>query len=297
MSLRVKCLLYLVATAILWSMSGVLIKSIDWNPLAIASSRSFVAMLTIAFLARKTIDWSLPNKPQWVGAICMALLSAFFVIATKLTTAANAILLQYTAPVWVALLAPLILHERTNRRDWFFILIVFAGMGLFFIDHLSTEGLLGMFFAILSGVAFAGLSISIRYVKDNQPFKLMIYGNMLMLAAGLFFWRPPWPSPTGISLILFAGVVQFGISYYLFTLASKEATSLELVLITMIEPILNPVWVFLIVGEKPGLWSMLGGAVVVLTVTSWSVLKVIKPTPALPANLAVAAEENNEKSA
>jgi len=281
MTLRTKSLLLLLAAAAFWSLSGVLVKSINWNPMALASSRSMVACLTIMFLSRRSLDMSLPNKGQWLGAFFMALVSVTFVAATKLTTAANAILLQYTAPVWVAIFAPLVLRERTSGRDWFFIAVVFGGMGLFFMDSVSGEGFWGIILAIISGMAFAGLPMALRYVKDDQPFKCLIYGNLLVMAVGLPFWKAPWPDSTDILLIIVAGVVQYGLPYYLYAMASKGVTTLEMVLITALEPILNPVWVFLAIGERPGMWSIIGGAVVMSTITTWSVLKTVRPSPAL----------------
>ncbi len=281
MNVRTKCLFYLVATATLWSISGVLIKSIDWNPLAIASGRSFIAAITISILARKTMVWSRPGRAQVVGAVFFTLVSVGFCIATKLTTAANAVLLQYTAPVWVAILAPLVLRERTCGRDWVFIVIAFSGMVMFFMDSLSAEGFWGLVIAMINGVFFAGLAISLRYVKGVPPFQSIIYGNLLTAALGLFFWRPPWPDMTGFFFLLIIGVFQLGISFYLFALATEGASSLEMVLITALEPILNPIWVFIFIGERPGHWSLVGGVVVLTTVTAWSVLKTLRPSPAL----------------
>ncbi len=281
MTLRSKCVLYLVITAVLWSSSGVVIKSVHWNPLALASFRSLAAALTIMFLARRSLDWTPPDRGQWVGAVFLALVSIFFVSATKLTTAANAILLQYTAPVWVALAAPLILRERTSGRDWFFILLTFIGMGLFFKDSLSSEGFWGIVLGIMSGLAFAGLALSLGYTKKRQPMKIMVYGNFLAFLAGLLFWRPPWPSAAEFGILIVAGALQFGLAYYLYTLASVGVTTLEMVLITALEPVLNPIWVFLVVGEQPGFWALVGGGMVLVTITAWSALKTIRPSPAV----------------
>ncbi|MDR2945418.1 MAG: DMT family transporter [Candidatus Adiutrix sp.] len=281
MSLRTKSLLFLLAAASLWSLSGVLVKTIDWNPLALASSRSLVAGFTIIFLTRRTLDRRPPSRPQWWGAVFMALVGLTFVSATKLTTAANAILLQYTAPVWVAIFAPLVLRERTSGRDWFFIALTFGGMAMFFMDSVSAEGFWGIILAIMSGLAFAALPMALRYVKDDQPFKCLIYGNFLLFLVGLPFWRAPYPDLGDVGLIIFAGVVQYGLPYYLYALASKGVSTLEMVLVTALEPILNPIWVFLAIGEQPGLWSLIGGAVVLLTITAWSVLKTVRPSPAV----------------
>lgn len=251
-----------------------IIKSVEWNPGAIAAARSLAAILTIAVLARKELDFSPPARLEWLGAFFLAFLSLSFVTATKLTTAANAILIQYTAPVWVAIAAPLLLRERTSGRDWFFIGLVFFGMTLFFKDSLSAEGKWGIASAIASSLFFAGVALVLRIARDGRPMKIMLYGNFLLILTGLWFWRPPWPSAGDWALMALAGVVQFGLPYYLYTLASRGASSLELVLITTLEPILNPVWVFMLLGEKPGLWSIIGGTVVLLTVTVWSILKI-----------------------
>ena len=258
-----------------------LVKSIDWNPMALSSSRSLVALLTILWLSRRNLDLRPPDKRQWLGAALLMVTSVTFVIATKLTTAANVILLQYTSPVWVAIFAPLLVRERTSGRDWLFIGIAFIGMALFFQDALSAEGIWGLVLAIVCGMAVAGLAIELRYNKHNQPMKLMIYGNILVVLVGLPFWGPPWPSAGDVGLIIVAGVFQYGLAYYLYTLASAGVTSLEMVLVTALEPILNPVWVFLVIGERPGPWALVGGAVVLITVTVWSVLKTIYPSPAL----------------
>ncbi|MDR0882299.1 MAG: DMT family transporter [Candidatus Adiutrix sp.] len=274
---RTKCLILLVITATLWSMAGVIIKSVTWSAPAIASFRSLGAALTIAFLARKTLDYRRPDRGQWLTAILLALVSITFVWANKLTTAANAILLQYTAPVWVALAAPLILRERTSGRDWLFILVALGGMGLFFKDALSPEGLGGILLAIMSGLIFAGLALSLRWNRGRggQPLKSMVLGNLLLAGLGLFCWRPPWPSPGEFGLLIIAGAFQFGLPYYLYALASAGVSSLELVLVTALEPIMNPIWVFLVVGERPGGWSIIGGAVVLATITVWSLLKTL----------------------
>ena len=280
MSPHGKSLLLLVCTTLLWSTSGVLIKSIDWNPLAISSSRSLVAALVIAFLARNQISWKRPDAGQLTGGVFLALVSVSFVSATKLTTAANVIFLQYMAPVWVAILAPLILKEPTARRDWFFIALTFSGLGMFFMDSLSMEGFWGIILAIFCGLCFAAMAITVRVVKDSRPFQSMIYGNIMVAVLGLFFIRPPWPSAGEVGLLIFAGVIQYGLPFYLYAKACAGVSSLELVLVTSLEAVFNPLWVFLIINERPGNWALVGGSVVLAAVTAWSVVKILKPLPA-----------------
>ncbi|MDR2504304.1 MAG: DMT family transporter [Deltaproteobacteria bacterium] len=271
---RARSLILLAAAAMLWSTSGLIIKSVDWTPLGMASMRSAFAIPILLFFNRgRLVPPCLPSPAQVVGALCLAMVSASFIAANKLTTAANAILLQYSAPVWVALAAPLFLRERTRAGDWFFISLTFGGMSLFFMDALSMEGLMGNLLAVVSGVFYAGLSMALRCESGDEKGMSMLYGNILLALTGAIFWRPPWPSAQDVLLLALAGFFQFGLPYYLFSLASRGATALEMVLLTTLEPVLNPIWVFVGLGETPGAHALLGGAVVLGSVILWSVLK------------------------
>ncbi|MDL2260459.1 DMT family transporter [Deltaproteobacteria bacterium OttesenSCG-928-K17] len=279
MNLHLKSVLLLFATAALWSTAGVMIKSVDWSPQAIASLRSLVAGLAIMVMAGKDMRWTKPDRIELIGAVCLAVLSLAFVMATKMTTAANAIFIQYSAPVWVAVAAPLFLGERTSGRDWFFIILVLVGLSCFFKDSLSIENYKGNLAALVSSFCFAGVALTVRLAKDGGPLRLTVYGCLLLGISGLFFCRPPWPPPEQLGLVAVAGVLQFGLPYYLYALASRGVSSLELVLIPALEPVLNPLWVLLVVGEKPGLWAVIGGAIVLASITARSVLKVSGPRP------------------
>ncbi|MDR1041076.1 MAG: DMT family transporter [Deltaproteobacteria bacterium] len=263
----------LALTALLWSSSGILVKSVQWHPMAVASARGLISGITIWILSAEGFRPGRLTRLHVVSGACLCLLSVCFIAAMKLTTAANTVILQFTAPVWVALLAPLVLKERTRPRDWAFISVIFGGIFLFFLDRLSPGGMLGNLLACVSGVFFAGLALSMRLVRDDSPVQGMILGNFMCFLAGLWFWRPPYPDATGALMLLLLGVFQLGISYWLYTLALPRAGALELVMITMLEPILSPLWVFLVMGERPGPWALAGGAVVLGSVFGWSVLK------------------------
>jgi drug/metabolite transporter (DMT)-like permease len=208
------------------------------------------------------------SRAQLIGAAGYAACTITFCVATKLTTAANAILLQYTAPVWVALFAAWFLGERATRADWITIAVVLGGMTLFFADSLELSAVLGNSIAVLSGVCFAGMTIALRKQKDGSPVESIILGNLLAFAIGL-----PWilPAPAlslhGWISLLTLGVVQLGISYWLYARAIKHVTALEAVLIPVIEPILNPIWVLLMMGEKPSRFALVGGVIVLGAVT------------------------------
>lgn len=261
---------FLVLAALCWSLGGLLIKSVNWPPLAVAGGRGFVAALFLLVTNRR-LQFRF-SRAQVIGAIGYAACTVTFCTATKLTTAANAILLQYTAPVWVALFGAWLLHEPATRADWGTIVLVLAGMTLFFADGLDVTAVLGNSIAVLSGVCFAAMTIALRRQKDGSPVESIILGNLLAFLIGLpWIVRAPALSATGWAALLTLGVVQLGISYWLYARAIRHVTALEAVLIPVIEPILNPIWVLLTLGEQPTVLALCGGAIVLGAVT-WRAL-------------------------
>jgi len=262
---KVRALLLLVLTALLWSSGGLLIKSVNWNPLAIAGVRSAIAaLILLAALRKPKITWS---RAQIGGAFAYAAMVVMLVTATKLTTAANAILLQYTAPVYVGLFGAWILKERTRFLDWITIIAILGGMVLFFLDHLSIQGVMGNLAGAASGISFAAFTIFMRMQKNGSPLETVLLGNILTAIIGLPFMFQSTPDMYGWINLALLGVFQLGISYILYSIAIKYVTALESILIAMLEPILNPVWVFLQLGEAPGQMAMIGGFIVLAAVT------------------------------
>lgn len=265
MEKRTKAIIYLIITAVLWSLGGVLIKSVKWNPIAIAGARSAISsLLILAYIRKPKFTWS---SDQILAAIFYAGTVILFVTANKLTTAANAILLQYGAPIYVAILGSIILKERTTISDWITIAVVIFGMFLFFLDELQPGSLLGNIVAILSGIAFALYIIFMRKQKDKSPIESTLLGNILTAIIGLPFMLSSSPTESSWIGIILLGTVQLGLSYILYSIAIKEVTALEAILIPIIEPILNPIWVFLVMGEVPGRWAFIGGAIILASVT------------------------------
>ncbi len=169
--------LLIILAAILWSSSGLLVKVITWSPLAILGARSLIAsgvfLLYLRRWPRRITRWQMAGAAGYLGA------QFFFITATKLTTAANAIFLQYTAPVYVSVLAYWLLGERPHRADWLTMAVIFVGLGLFFGDQLSLTGALGNGAAILSGVAMALMTVSLRAQKSGTPAETILIGNLL----------------------------------------------------------------------------------------------------------------------
>jgi drug/metabolite transporter (DMT)-like permease len=270
---RIGALGLLVLAAALWSASGVLVKGIQWSPVAIASGRGLLAGLTMSYLLPGGFRPGRLNKTQVLSGFCLAILSICYVSALKLTTAANAIVLQYTAPFWVAILAPLALGEKTSGRDWLFIGLIFGGVVLFFLDGLSPAGFWGNILALVSGFFFGLQALLLRARNNYLPAGGLILGNYLTFLLGLWAWFGPWPGLKDWLFLILLGVFQMGAPYYLYALAAPKVTSLEMVLVTMLEPVLNPVWVYFVYGEAPGSFAFLGGLVVIGSVLLWSFLK------------------------
>lgn len=271
MSPHRKASLQLVAAAVLWSLGGLMIKELDWHPLGISSVRCFLAALFVLALLRGRPRFTF-SRGQILASLFYAGGAIGFVTATKLTSAANAILLQYTSPLWVALLAPRLLGEPTQKRDWLFMGLILAGMALFFVESLSASGLAGNLTALATGLCVACLAMSLRGEPQASSTPIFL-GNLLAALVCLPFVRPPWPSAHDWLLLLVMGTLQLGLPYYLYSLAIRQVSALEATLLPMIEPVLNPIWVMLFLGERPGGWALAGGGVVLASVAAWGVLR------------------------
>src|SRR5512143_3629130 len=176
---RRRAILFLVLAAVLWSTGGFMIKASDWQPISILTGRCiFSATVLLIYLRRFPTRWT-----GWklVAAAAHVMTSFLFVTSTKLTTAANAIFLQYTAPVYIVLLGIWFLKERPTRNDWLSMVIIFAGMLLFFGDALSLNGLHGNLLAILSGVSMAVMTVALRAQKDGAPAESILMGQLVLI--------------------------------------------------------------------------------------------------------------------
>jgi len=270
MSERRKAVAALLGAALLWSLGGVLIKWVDWHPMAIMGARSLIATgLTYALLRGKVRRI---GRVELAAALAYAVTVAMYVSAVKLTTAANAILLQYTAPVWIALAGGWALGERTTRGDWVVLAVALLGMLLFFRQGLRAEGFVGNLLAALSGVTYAATMVLLRKQRDADPLSAILLGNVVAALIGLpFAIGQPLPSAQGWLGLALLGIVQQGLSYGLYSYAIRHVTALESALILTIEPILNPIWVALAIGEYPDAGALVGGALVVAAVTARAV--------------------------
>jgi drug/metabolite transporter (DMT)-like permease len=266
-------ILAMAVTALLWSIAGLFIKVIDWNPIAIAGMRSFIASFVIlAYLKRPRINFSFP---QTAAAVANAATMLLFVSANKTTTAANAILLQYVAPVLTAFLGAALLKERTRAEHFVAFPLVAAGMIVMFFDELGGGKLLGNVLAVMSAVTFSLYFVFMRMQKDGSPLESILLSHWL--TAGIcvivsLFLPVPRITPESIAAIAVLGIIQIGLSAILFSIAIKRVSAVSANLIAVIEPVFNPVWVFLALGEAPSTEALVGGAIIMLAVTGASII-------------------------
>jgi len=263
---RKKAILYLVTASILWSIGGLFIKLVDWNPMAIAGARSGIAAIVMLLYLKKPIIRL--GKKKFLGACTYASLLIFFVTANKLTTSANAILLQFTAPIWVLLFSKFFLKEKIKKYDIVTIIFVMFGMILFFIGDLKSGNRIGNFIAILSGISMAGMVIFLKLLKDDSPVEMTFLGNIITFIIAFPFFFLSVPSLNSILVLLILGIFQLGISYIFYVLAIKYVSPIEAILIPVLEPLLNPVWVFLFTRETPGTYAFIGGAIVIIVIVT-----------------------------
>ncbi len=262
---RYKGIILAAIASTMWSTGGIFVKLVDWNPVSIAGLRSFIAALVMLTYIKKPKFTK--SKPQILGTITTCTTMLCFIMANKLTTSANAILLQYTAPIFVAILGVWILKEKIRWYDILSITVVFLGMILFFIDNVNIGNTFGNIIAILSGFSLACMTISLRLQKDGSVIDTTFFGNILTFIIAIpFFIFNPLSDIKSIIIIIIMGVFQLGIPYIFYVQSTRYLTALEAILITVMEPLLNPLWVYIFAGEKPGTYAVIGGIVVIVTV-------------------------------
>ena len=266
-------MLEMLLCATLWSIAGIFIKLIPWNGFAVASARSLVAGLTIAvymLISRKRFVLS---KKTLLAGLLSASVYICFVCANKLTTAANAIVLQFTSPVFIVVFSALLFGTKVKKADVTVVLFTLAGIALCFLDQLRGGYLVGNCVAVLAGMFMAGMYMSVGELEGEERFSGILLGQSFTFLAGLpalIITKPELTAAAVLSVIIL-GVFQLGISYILYIKASRYCPPLACCLLGAVEPLLNPVWVMLFDGETPGVLALAGGIIVVGSVTLWCI--------------------------
>lgn len=266
-------ILYMIGCAVLWSISGVFIKLLPWHGLTVASLRSLIAVFTIAaYMAVKRIPLVM-NRFTFLIGIVTGIGTVCIAAANKLTTAANVTVLQFTTPIFVLLFSAIFLSKKIRKQDSMVVLLVIGGITLCFLDQLAFNSLVGNLLAVLAGFLMAIMYILVDEIQLNERYSSMLFCQAFAFFIGLpsVFITKPMFNYLSILSICILGIFQLGIAYILFVKASRTCPAFARSLLSAIEPLLNPVWVALVIGEIPGAFAIIGGAVVIAAVTFWCI--------------------------
>ena len=270
-----RAMLLMVITAVMWSIGGIFIKLISWSPFLIAGVRSGISGSIMAMYMAATRTKFKLNTYSLLAGVGLGFSATLFTIANKLTTAANAIVLQYTAPVFILIISALFFRQKLQKQDVLVVCITMGGMVLFFLDQLSPGNLLGNVLGILAGVFLAQMFVMVGRGGDDDSTRMsgILIAHAITLLIGLPLGIPMTDDVAGIEIlyVIILGVFQLGIPYVLYGIASRDCPPLACSLIGMLEPLLNPVWVALFIGEMPGPYALLGAVVIIGTVSWWCV--------------------------
>ncbi len=257
----------IILAALLWSSGGLAIKLVPLPAIGVVFWRSLISLIFLVAVFRPPIErWRRASFPT---ALIYALMILTFVSATKLTTAANAIFLQYTGPLYVLMLGPFLLKEPFRKADAIAIVTALCGMSLFFVGKLEAGALAGNLVAVVSGVFFGGTILFLRRDQTRDAMASVFLGNFLAAAIALpFAFGSITLDLRGVALVLFLGIVQMGVSYVFFVRGLSVVPAAEASLLGMLEPLCSPIWAFIGIGEKPAPWAIVGGAIVLISVAA-----------------------------
>lgn len=266
-------IMQMLACATLWSIAGIFIKLIPWNGFAVAGMRSLVAGITILVCMKiMGINYVLSKKTIITG-IFSACTYICFVSANKLTTAANAIVLQFVSPVFIVIYEAILYGKKVRKQDVTVVCFTLIGIALFFFDQLEGGYIIGNIIALMAGMFMAGQFVLVGELPENERYSSILNGQIITFLVGLpfFLLTKPVISTTAIMAIVILGVFQLGLAYVLYVKSSRYCPPLACCLLGAVEPLLNPVWVFLFDGERPGIFAFIGGVVVIVSITVWCV--------------------------
>ena len=263
--------------ALLYSIGGLCIKVIPWNGMAINGGRTAIALVVIGgYLA---VIRHPPRFNRWIllGSLCIFGTNALYSVANKLTTAANTIVLQFTAPIFVIVFSALFWHKKPQKLDLAACAVVFGGVLFFFVDSLEAGGALGNLLAILSGAAYGGVFL-LNDFPDADAISAVFWGDVLSAVTGLpFLLQETQFTQTALVSLVVLGVFQVAVAYILLTIGLRTTPPVTASLVSGIEPVLNPLLVAAFYGETVGPFALAGAAIVVCGVVGYNVLKARQP--------------------
>lgn len=262
-----KGILAVFLTAILWSSGGLFIKLISLNSMQLSFFRCAIAAIVFALMFRKRILKL--NPLALVNSLAYAAVLILFVIATKTTTAANAIFLQSTAPIYVLIFEPILTKTKWERINIITIVVCFLGMILFFMGDLTPGDIKGNIAALFAGVAFAAFFLGMKKNDPQYGESSIFYGNVIVALICIpFITDLNSISLQDFAMVSFLGVFQIAFAYALFSYGLKRIIAVEASIISMFEPVLNPIWVFIGYGEVPSFYAIIGGIIIITAITA-----------------------------
>lgn len=266
--------LFVFAAAVLYSIGGLCIKVIPWNGMSINGGRTAIAVVVIgAYLALARHPLKM-NRWVFLGAVLVFGTNALFSVANKLTTAANTIVLQFTAPVFVMLFSLVLFRRRPQKLDVITCAVVFGGILFFFVDSLEMGGQLGNVLALISGISYAGV-FCLNEMPEGDPISSVFWGDVISALAGLPFLlgETEFPPEALVSLVVL-GTFQVALAYIFLCIGLKTTPPVTASLVSGIEPVLNPILVAVFYGETMGRFALVGAAIVIGGVVTYNVLRV-----------------------
>ena len=291
--------LCVVAASLLFSLGGLGIKLIPWQPLSINGARNLISIVMIAFYMKKTGHKLIVNKGVLTGAFCMCATTTLYVIANKLTTAANAIVLQFTAPVFLIFIMAIFFHERPTRLDIATCVVVLAGIVCFFVDSLTSGGGLGNLLALLSGVTYAGVFMLNTFPGADSLSSILI-GQIVSGVIGIpFLLQERDFSGPVLGAVFMLGFFQLGLAYIFFSRGLEAVPPVTASLTSGLEPVLNPVWVAIFYKETISPIALVGAVIVVGAIVCYNLKKAInqqKQPPAASEPLPAASTASADKT-
>lgn len=262
--------------ALLFSIGGLCIKLVPWSPLAINGARNLISVILIGIYLKVIHHKIVINPAVLFGAVCMTGTTTLYTIANKLTTAANTIVLQFTAPVFVIFLMWLFFKERPKRMDIAASVAVFVGIICFFIDGLSSGNMLGNVLAVLSGVSYAGVFMMNSFEKSDSLSSIFLGQALSAVTCVWFVFGETDFGVTAIGGIVALGVFQLALAYIFMSKGLDEVPAVTASLTTAIEPILNPLWVALFYHEMITPLAFVGAVIVIAAVVGYNLWKAVK---------------------
>ena len=264
----------MVVCSVLWSIAGILIKHIQMNPFVIAGGRSLFAALSVLVFMAITKQKFIVSKNTVISGVLLAGVFICFVGANKLTTAANAIVLQYTAPIFVLIFSLVFLHKKPRKFDVVAVLLTLVGIVFFFFADINAGSLAGNLLAVVAGAFFGGMFVAVGNTKGEEKMSGILLAHIFCACIGLPFaaFTKNTFNAEGIFFLIVLGVVQLGIPYILYALASSRCSTISCVVISAIEPICNPIWVAIFDHEIPSVLAIVSGIFLIAVITVYSVL-------------------------